>query len=66
MNMKQWNRAQIAEAMSGDNRWFFHLHYDREPVDDNELMMYYIEFGSEIFRQKHKDETYVVEACAVA
>lgn len=38
-------QRQNEEAHGADNRLFFFEHHGREPVDDDELMMYYIEHG---------------------
>lgn len=38
-------QRQNEEAHGSDNRLFFFEHYGREPVDDDELLMYYIEHG---------------------
>lgn len=45
MNLKTRNQKQIEEALSDTNRYYFHEKYNREPFDDNELLMYYIEAG---------------------
>jgi hypothetical protein len=57
MNIKQWNQAQIEEANSPINRYFFWLKNKREPSDLDELLMFYIESGgAKNFAEKHKHE----------
>ena len=45
MNLFNWNKEQIDEALGKVNRYFFWLKYQREPLDDNELVLFYIEQG---------------------
>jgi len=57
MNLKQWNFAQIDESRSSINRYFFWLKNHREPVDDEELLLFYVENGgARDFANKHKGE----------
>ena len=58
MNLKDWNLAQVKEALTTTNRFYFWQRYGREAKDDNELLLYYAEFGEEIFAEKHKGERY--------
>ncbi len=47
------NKLQIEQAKSELNRYYFHLRYGREPIDDAELIMHYIdEGGSKDFANK--------------
>ena len=58
MNLLTWNTLQIQEALSNTNRYYFWLHYGRNPVSDHELVMYYAEHGAAHFAEKHKGERY--------
>ena len=60
MNLKQHNGAQIELALGDVNRYYFHQHYGHDGSDD-ELVMYFIEFGAEIFRKEHPDHGYANE-----
>ena len=39
------NMPQIREALSDVNRYYFWLRYNRQPKNDSELILYYIEGG---------------------
>lgn len=57
MNLFNWNKSQISEALSSSNRYFFWLKYQRKPLDDSELVLFYIEQGgAKNFRQNHRKE----------
>ena len=56
MNFKEYLRLQVEQALSPVNRYYFWKHYGRDAVDDNELIIYYAEFGAEIFAEKHRKE----------
>jgi len=56
MNLKRWNQEQIAEALGDVNRYFFWLKNRREPNDDNELLLYYIENGGALHKRKAMNE----------
>lgn len=58
MTMKEWMERQKVEALGEVNRYYFHEHYGRDANSDNELMMYYIEHGAEIFSELHRNESY--------
>lgn len=45
MTLKERNARQIEEALSATNRYYFWEKYGRQPIDDNELILYYIENG---------------------
>ena len=53
MTLKERNQMQIAEALGEVNRYFFHEHYQRDGTDE-ELVLYYIEFGARLFAEKHE------------
>lgn len=56
MTLKEWNEAQIKEALSDTNRYYFWLKYGRNGTD-TELILYYIEFGgAKDFKQSHQGE----------
>jgi hypothetical protein len=55
MNLFNWNLEQINEAKSSVNRYFFWLKYQREPLDDNELVLFYIEQGGAKHFRKQKE-----------
>jgi hypothetical protein len=53
--LKHWNTEQLQEALGSDNKWFFCEKYKRQPKDNNELILYYIENGgANAFRVKNK------------
>lgn len=57
MNLKTYLEMQIRESQSDVNRYFFWLKHKREPKDQDELMMFYIESGgAKNFADKHKGE----------
>ena len=60
MSMKEWLEQQKIEALGDTNRYYFHERYDRNAADDDELVMYYIEFGAKTFSELHKEEVYVL------
>lgn len=41
LRMKQ----QRLEALSNTNRYFFNQHYGRDPIDNEELIIYYVDYG---------------------
>lgn len=56
MNLKNWNKMQLEEALGPTNRFYFKqtLGYDGS---DDELVLYYIEHGgAKHFRDFHKEE----------
>jgi hypothetical protein len=54
MTLKEWNAKQIEEALSDVNRYYFFLKYGRPAKNDQELILYYIEFGgARDFRKEH-------------
>ena len=55
MTLKERNKKQIDEALGEVNRYFFHEHYKRDGTDE-ELVMYYIEFGAKKFAERAKQE----------
>ena len=63
MTMKEWLAAQITEALGETNRWYFHEHYNRDPLPGHdgelELIEYYAAFGAKIFSELHQDQLYV-------
>lgn len=61
MNLKQHNAEQIRLALGNDNRYFYKLHYGFDAKSDTDLIMYFIDFGAEIYRQNHPDEGYKEE-----
>lgn len=57
MELDRWNKEQIKEALSEKNLYYFREHNGRDPVDDEELIMYYIDHGgSEDFAKNHEGE----------
>ena len=44
-NLSEWNSKQIEEILGEDNRRFFFYAHGREPKDDNELALHYINNG---------------------
>lgn len=55
MTLKQWNEAQIKEALSDTNRYYFWLKYGRSAENDKELIIYYIFYGgASDFRKNHQ------------
>jgi hypothetical protein len=57
--MKEWLGEQKAEALGDTNRYYFHEHYGKDAESDDELMMYYVTSGAEIFSKLHKQDAYV-------
>lgn len=48
---------QISEALGSVNRYYFWLKHQREPIDENELVLFYVEQGgAKAFAQKHRKE----------
>ncbi len=45
MTISERNRSQINESQSDLNRYYFFLKYGRLPIDNSELLLYYIEAG---------------------
>lgn len=57
MNLLNWNKMQVDEAIGSVNRYFFWLQYQRDPFDDNELLLFYVEQGgAKNFADNHKQE----------
>ena len=57
MNMHDWNCAQIDEALSADNKYYFWLKNGRPHNDVDELLAHYVENGgAEGFRKQHRSE----------
>lgn len=57
MTLQEWNAMQIAEALGDVNRYFFWQHHNREPINDNELVIYYAtNGGAQHYYNKHKQE----------
>ena len=48
---KAYKAKQLEEALGEVNRYFFHEHYGRDGSDE-ELVMYYIEFGAKKFAER--------------
>jgi hypothetical protein len=45
MNLFNWNKKQLDEALGEVNRYYFWEKYQREPFDRTELILYYVEAG---------------------
>ena len=59
MTLQEWNQRQIDEARGEVNRYFFHEHYGRNAESDDELILYYIEFGgASHYRNENNTEEY--------
>jgi hypothetical protein len=43
-------------ALGSVNRYYFWEHYGRDPVDDQELILYFIEKGAKPYADKHQQE----------
>lgn len=57
MDLKVWNRMQMMEAFSAENRYYFWLKNKRGPKNDDELVMFYAENGgAKDFAIKHERE----------
>ena len=56
MTLKQRNEMQIQIALGDVNRYYFHEHYQRDATSDEELVMYFVEFGAKIFSDLHKED----------
>ena len=57
MKLREWLTLQKVEALGDVNRYYFHLFFGREPKNDDELIMYYIEHGgAKTFRDQHQTE----------
>ena len=46
----------MALEPGGKNRYYFYEHYGRDPENDAELILYFIEFGAKIYADNHKEE----------
>lgn len=56
MNLKDWNKKQIDEALGDVNRYYFWKKYGRNGTDE-ELMRYYCQCGgAEGFAKRHEKE----------
>jgi len=58
MNLTDWNKKQIKEALSPDNRWYFgEAHPHIKNPTPNQLIAYYIaNRGATNFRKAHESE----------
>jgi hypothetical protein len=59
MNLKEWNRRQIAEALGEVNRYFFGIVTGKNPKDatEDELVEFYATHGgARDFAKKHRGE----------
>jgi len=56
MDLLTWNKKQQYEALSDTNRYFYKLHFGYDAKSDDELMLYYADFGASIFAHLHKGE----------
>lgn len=57
MTVREWNLAQMVEALGCDNRLYFFLKNRREAYSDDELIRYYIDNGGALdFAIKHQKE----------
>lgn len=54
MTLKERNAMQIAEALGDVNRYYFYQHYGVNGSDE-ELVMYYIEYGARDFSLRNED-----------
>ncbi len=45
MEVKDYVRMQLEEAMGSDNRWYCSNHYGKEITDPETLLRYYIKHG---------------------
>ena len=56
MKLREWNELQIKEALSDINRYYFYLKYGRPAINDQELILYYIEYGgAKDFKENHSN-----------
>ena len=56
MELKEYVRKQLEEALGADNRWFCSQHHRREVTDPNILLEYYIKHGgAEGFAQRRRN-----------
>ena len=57
MNLNDWNKKQIEEALSNTNRYYFWLKYKRVANSDKELLEFYIQNGgAEDFARNHRGD----------
>ena len=57
MTQKEWNQAQMLEALGNVNRWYFQQKYGREAQNDEELVVYYIQSGgAKAFAERNEAE----------
>jgi len=55
MNIKTWNKEQITEIISDENRYFFWLKYGQSARSFTELFMFYNDSGGSVhFAKTHK------------
>lgn len=58
MTLQEWNAMQIAEALGDVNRYFFWQKNNRDPLDNDELVIFYIlNGGAKHYRDNHKQES---------
>lgn len=56
MNLKEHNQLQIKEALGEVNRYYFWVVNKRDPKNDTELILFYIENGgAKDFRERQRD-----------
>jgi len=56
MNLKDWNKKQIDEALGSVNRYYFWEKYGRDG-SDQELMLYYCQCGgAAVFAKRNEKE----------
>jgi hypothetical protein len=54
MNLVDWNKAQIEEALSDLNRYYYWERYGREAPSDDALLLHYAMYGGALhFRNAH-------------
>lgn len=56
MDLHTYLSLQKDQALSDTNRYFYWLHFGYNANSDEELMLYYAEFGARIFAQLHQGE----------
>ena len=55
-DLKKHNEEQIKLALGPINRYYQWLHTGNQNPTDEDLVMYFIEFGAEIFAREHPEE----------
>ena len=56
MKLKDWNKAQIIESMSNDNRYFFWKKYGYSGSDEELVFFYAVNGGASGFAERMKGE----------